>query len=42
LQATIYCGVPAGMEAFRIAESVIDELERSGVEVPDGLEEGTP
>jgi 4-carboxymuconolactone decarboxylase len=42
LQATIYCGVPAGMEAFRVAESVIDELERSGVEVPDGLEEGTP
>ena len=39
LQATIYCGVPAGMEAFRVAESVIDELERSGVSVPDGTEE---
>jgi 4-carboxymuconolactone decarboxylase len=40
LQATIYCGVPAGMEAFRVAESVIDELERSGVTVPDGIERG--
>jgi 4-carboxymuconolactone decarboxylase len=26
LQATIYCGVPAGMEAFRVADSVLEEL----------------
>jgi 4-carboxymuconolactone decarboxylase len=26
LQAAIYCGVPAGMEAFRIAEAALDEL----------------
>ena len=26
LQAAIYCGVPAGMEAFRAAEEVLDEL----------------
>jgi 4-carboxymuconolactone decarboxylase len=25
LQATIYCGVPAGMEGFRTAASVVDE-----------------
>ena len=35
LQATIYCGVPAGMEAFRVAEAAIDELEREGVEVAE-------
>jgi 4-carboxymuconolactone decarboxylase len=28
LQTAIYCGVPAGMEAFRVAESVLDEMER--------------
>ena len=28
LQAAIYCGVPAGMEAFRVAESALAELER--------------
>ena len=38
LQATIYCGVPAGMEAFRVVESVIEELERDGVAVADGGE----
>ncbi len=27
LQAAIYCGVPAAMEAFRIAEGVLAELE---------------
>jgi 4-carboxymuconolactone decarboxylase len=27
LQAAIYCGVPAGMEAFRAAEEVLDELQ---------------
>ncbi len=26
LQATIYCGVPAGMEAFRIADSALRSL----------------
>jgi 4-carboxymuconolactone decarboxylase len=26
LQAATYCGVPAGMEAFRVANQVIDEL----------------
>jgi 4-carboxymuconolactone decarboxylase len=26
LQAAIYCGVPAGMEAFRVAEAALDEL----------------
>ena len=33
LQAAIYCGVPAAMEAFRVAEAVLAELEdeeRSG------------
>ena len=36
LQASIYCGVPAGLDAFRIAESVLGDLaagEESGVEV---------
>ena len=36
LQAAIYCGVPAGMEAFRVVESAIEELARAGIEVPDG------
>jgi 4-carboxymuconolactone decarboxylase len=35
LQATIYCGVPAGMEAFRVAESVIEELEQRAVAAGD-------
>ncbi len=26
LQATIYCGVPAGMEAFRVAETTLAEV----------------
>ena len=26
LQATVYCGAPAGLEAFRIAEQVLSEL----------------
>jgi 4-carboxymuconolactone decarboxylase len=30
LQAAVYCGVPAGMEAFRVAEATLDELERDG------------
>jgi 4-carboxymuconolactone decarboxylase len=28
LQTAIYCGVPAAMEAFRAAESVLEEIER--------------
>jgi len=30
LQASIYCGVPAGMDAFRAAEEVLDELAEAG------------
>jgi 4-carboxymuconolactone decarboxylase len=30
LQAAIYCGVPAALDAFRIAEEVLDELEAAG------------
>lgn len=26
LQAAVYCGVPAALEAFRVAEAVIDEI----------------
>jgi 4-carboxymuconolactone decarboxylase len=26
LHATVYCGAPAGLEAFRVAERVLDEL----------------
>lgn len=26
LQVAIYCGIPAGVEAFRLARSVIDEM----------------
>ena len=33
LQAAIYCGVPAGMEAFRAAEEVLGELAETS---PDG------
>lgn len=28
LQVTIYCGVPVGLEAFRIAQQVINEQEK--------------
>ncbi len=27
LQAAVYCGVPAGMEGFRIAQEVLDEAD---------------
>jgi 4-carboxymuconolactone decarboxylase len=30
LQVAIYCGVPAGMEAFRVAEAALAELEAEG------------
>jgi 4-carboxymuconolactone decarboxylase len=36
LQAAVYAGVPAGMEAFRVAEAALAELEAAGVTVPDG------
>jgi 4-carboxymuconolactone decarboxylase len=26
LHATVYCGAPAGLEAFRVAEKVLDEI----------------
>ncbi|MQA02551.1 MAG: 4-carboxymuconolactone decarboxylase [Streptosporangiales bacterium] len=26
LQATVYCGMPAGLDAFRVAERVLNEL----------------
>ena len=42
LQATIYCGVPAGMEAFRVVEGVLDELEAAGVPVPQEPAEREP
>lgn len=30
LHATIYCGVPAGVEAFKVASKVIDEMVANG------------
>jgi 4-carboxymuconolactone decarboxylase len=30
LQASIYCGVPAGLEAFRVAERALDEARNVG------------
>jgi 4-carboxymuconolactone decarboxylase len=39
LQASIYCGVPAGLDAFRIADSVLGELAAS--EGP-GVQDETP
>ncbi|KAH6671237.1 AhpD-like protein [Halenospora varia] len=30
LQATAYCGMPAGMEAFRVADRVLGEMEAKG------------
>jgi 4-carboxymuconolactone decarboxylase len=30
LQASIYCGVPAGLDAFRIAETVLREIDGAG------------
>jgi 4-carboxymuconolactone decarboxylase len=26
LQVAIYCGIPAGMESFRVAEAALDDL----------------
>ena len=36
LQAAVYAGVPAGMEAFRIAEETLDQLDREDVPQSDG------
>jgi 4-carboxymuconolactone decarboxylase len=36
LQTAVYCGVPAGLEAFRVAERVIDELHAAGDDAPHG------
>ncbi|KAL2793815.1 AhpD-like protein [Aspergillus keveii] len=30
LQTTIYCGVPAGVEAFKIAQKTIDSMKEAG------------
>ena len=35
LQASIYCGIPAGMEAFRVADSVLSSLGKI-----DGADDG--
>jgi 4-carboxymuconolactone decarboxylase len=37
LQAAVYAGVPAGMEAFRIAEAALEQLERGAVKT-DGAD----
>lgn len=33
LQTAVYCGVPAALESFRVAERVLDELRAEGAEV---------
>jgi 4-carboxymuconolactone decarboxylase len=30
LQAAVYCGMPAGLESFRVAEKVFDDLAAEG------------
>jgi 4-carboxymuconolactone decarboxylase len=40
LQATIYCGVPAGMDAFRVVDAVLEELEGNGITVAEGDDDG--
>lgn len=30
LHATVYCGAPAGMEAFKVAERVLNEMAENG------------
>ncbi len=34
LQTAIYCGVPAAIESFRIAEEVFAEMVQEGIETP--------
>ena len=39
LQAALYCGMPAGLEAFRVAKRALDDLEaggREGTQSPTG------
>lgn len=42
LQAALYCGMPAGLEAFRVAKRVLDELDEAsrdgGAEATEGNE----
>jgi len=42
LHASIYAGMPAGMEGTRVAEKTLGELREKGVEVKKGgeMEEG--
>ena len=37
LQAAIYCGMPAGIEGFKIAEKVITDMKKEGI-VPRSLQ----
>jgi 4-carboxymuconolactone decarboxylase len=30
LQATVYCGIPAGLEAFKVANAAIEEVQKAG------------
>ncbi|MCP1673497.1 4-carboxymuconolactone decarboxylase [Natronocella acetinitrilica] len=30
LQATVYCGFPAGIDAFKVAKEVVDSMEEAG------------
>lgn len=30
LQATVYCGVPAGVEAFKVAEKTLNDMQEKG------------
>lgn len=34
LQTAVYCGVPAALESFRVAERVLGELAAEGTDVP--------
>ena len=34
LQTAIYCGVPAAIESFKIAEEVFEQMNKEGVKTP--------
>lgn len=36
LQAAVYCGMPAGLEAFRVADQTLDAVEREQREAANG------
>jgi 4-carboxymuconolactone decarboxylase len=36
LQAAVYCGMPAGLEAFRVADQTLDALDREAANGGDG------